>query len=97
MIRPIVTKDQYGDEVPDDLVLIPDLIDLSDEEDNLVWNAKWYDVYVADGDDVPYLTVSAKVINYLSESEVEETVIEILLVNDVLKRFDENGHTYYHA
>lgn len=94
-------KDQYKNEMPDDLVSMPSIEFLSDNEIKTVVNANWYDAY--DGEDCGFsswLCVSAKAIDYLSEDAIEDyidrPIKEILLVNDILKRWSiEDG--FYHA
>lgn len=85
-------KDQYGNAVPNDLVLLPNYTHL-DEERKKVFEADWYDI---DG----IIWVSAKAIDYLSESDVEDSGInisgEIMYVDHCLKRGNEIDG-FYHA
>jgi len=87
-------KDQYGNDVPNDLVLLPSPSDLSDWGICIIDWAKWYE---ADG----VLMASAKEIYFLSEAEPADADIdldnaEILYVADSLHRYSlEDG--FYHA
>ncbi|HUW45771.1 MAG TPA: hypothetical protein VMW50_08245 [Dehalococcoidia bacterium] len=87
-------QDQYGQNIPDDLVRIPDYTHLIDEEIKLVANADWYEVFLAD--DRTLLCVSARAIDYLSEEGDFShcCIAEILRVNDVLKRWSEEDGFY---
>jgi len=93
--------DQYGNEIPTDLVSMPDINFLSDEGIKIVANADWYDIYTGEnyGFDA-WLCVSAKAIDYLSEENIEDCldrpIKEVLIVNDVLKRWSEEDG-FYHA
>ena len=90
-------NDQYGNKVPDDLVLIDD-IDFTPEEIILIDNVDWYevDLYHYQG----LLCVSAKAIDYLFEIDpVDEFNSEIKSVNyvsKVLRRYSEQDG-FYHA
>lgn len=92
-------KDQYENKVPDDLVLIPALIHLSEEDAKKVSKVEWYDVivYMGDGETATILCVSAKAIDYLSEEEISGEILEVLKVNNVLKRWDDENGDFYHA
>jgi len=88
--------DNYGEQVPDDLVLMPDISLLIDADIKLVVNVNWYDVILED--ESVWLCISAKAIDYLEESDpnFEQPIIEIMRINDVLKRWSvEEG--IYHA
>lgn len=91
-------KDQYDEEVPNDLVTMPCITHLDDADIKLVANATWYDVLVdmGDNEEVEILCVSAKAIDYLSEDDLCGEPKEILRVNDVLKRWSEEDN-FYHA
>jgi hypothetical protein len=84
--------DQYGNNVPDDLVLMPIFSWLTDEEVNLVFDADWYECD-------KLLFVSAWEIDYLSEAsigEIVKNINKITKVNDCLKRGNEDDG-FYHA
>jgi len=92
--------DQYGNKIPDDLVLIPNIRHLTEIGVKKVCNVDWYDVIVDMGDNeqCTLLCVSAKAILHLSDDVPFGEVIEVLAVNDVLKRWDvESGDGFYHA
>lgn len=98
-----IMKDQYGEQVPDDLVLLPEIEHLDESEIKKVVNADWYKVWTA-FEGIPFLMVSAKAIDYLSENNLIDSIgadvriTEMLRVNDVLKRWDtEYGDGFYHA
>jgi len=79
--------------IPKDLVLLPDIDYLTDEEIELVDRANWFEI---DG----WLFASAKEINYLSEVPPEELGInirraKIQYIPHILHRWDEEG--FYHA
>jgi len=90
-------NDQYGNKVPNDLVLVYD-VDFTPEEINLIDNADWYvvDLYHYPG----LLCVSADAIDYLLDDDpVEEFNSEIKSVSyvgKILHRYSiEDG--FYHA
>jgi hypothetical protein len=93
-IKEIQMLDQDGNNVPNDLVLMPNPCDLDDENIDLVYRANWYE-------HKGILLVSVKEINYLSEATIEdadetlEGVTEIMKVDDCLKRCEEDA--FYHA
>lgn len=90
-------KDQYENEIPGDLVLLPDLewaAESNLEEVELVIKARWYEVngYA--------LCASAEEIEHLSDATFEdatgETVVSIDYMVDCLHRYSpEDG--FYHA
>jgi len=88
--------DQFDMPIPDDLVVMPTIEYLTDEDIRLIDITDWYD---ADG----ILLVSAKAIKYLSEDSFEDTtgrnlsdIDEILHVSPALHRWNyEDG--FYHA
>ena len=90
-------KDQYDNEVPEDLVLVYD-IDFSPEEIALIDDADWYevDLYHYPG----LLCVSAKAVEYLFDDDpVEEFNSKIKTVNyigRILHRYNEHDG-FYHA
>jgi len=95
-----IMKDQFDENVPDDLVSLPDVDNLTDGDIKVVVNATWYDVYVTGMLDQPVLCASAKAINHLSDYPVDGDgeIREVLRINDVLKRWDtEYGDGFYHA
>jgi len=92
--------DQYGNEIPNDLVCLPDINHLSDEDIKLVDNADWYE---AKHDDVgEVLLVSGSGINWLEESTLEDATgiphewCEIARVDSCLHRFNSQDG-FYHA
>jgi len=90
-------NDQYDNKVPDDLVVVPELDRLTENEIKIVVNANWYNVYL-DQDPDPnepetvYLMASAKAINYLENhidiQKLGGIFIDVVIVNDVLKRWN---------
>jgi len=89
-------NDQYGNKVPDDLIALERGLDgFTDEEIKIIVNARWYEVYHSHGED---LAVSLSEIQGIIDGNypLGDTPIEILLINDVLKRWSiEDG--FYHA
>ena len=88
-------KDQYGEKVPGDLVLLPDIEGLSQEEIDIIDNADWYEVN-------RILMASAKQIKYLSEDNPLDAGIDpyhrntnVYYVDHALHRYDDEG--FYHA
>jgi hypothetical protein len=101
-------KDNYGNDVPDDLVLIPDYKLLTDEQIKQVTNARWYWVIVnleskpepSDPDNgiCELLCVSAAEIKdtpCLEEDKVCGEIEEVILINDVLKRWSAEDGFYF--
>jgi hypothetical protein len=87
-------KDQYGNEVPDDLVLFPSYILSSSEEIETVIKAQWYEV------NGWCLCASFKELCGLSEDSLADAGISkiktIDFVDDCLHRYNpEDG--FYHA
>ena len=86
--------DQYGEQVPDDLVVLPDPQMLGEDEIKKVMDAPWYE---AEG----ILMASAKAIDGLSEFDPKDAGIdleetEVSAIDDPLKRYSkEDG--FYHA
>lgn len=80
---------------PDDLVIIPNLGDLSEDDIKLVDSVDWYE---PDGGG-PIL-VSAKAINYLSEADPADAGVDISggvqLIDQVLHRWSQEDG-FYHA
>ncbi len=89
-------NDQYGNKVPDDLIALERGLDgFTDEEVTIIVNAQWYEVWHSHGQD---LAVSFSETQGIIDGDypLGDTPIEILLVNDVLKRWSiEDG--FYHA
>lgn len=94
-------QDNMGNEVPTDLVLMPDIENLSDAELIVVVDAVWYDAMVPTGGgcEIALLCVSENAIDSLSCDTIDDydgPIHEIMYVNDVLKRWSiEDG--FYHA
>ena len=85
-------KDQYENKVPDDLVALSCGIDrFDDDELKIIVNARWYEVLYSYGED---LAVSFEEIQGLIDEPLGDTPIEILLINDVLKRWSEEDGFY---
>lgn len=93
--------DNYGEQVDEiALVLLPDIIDLTDEEIKIIANAKWYDVIFGNGQFL--LCADYREIEGLCENGIvgcispKNGITEIMRVNEVLKRWSiEDG--FYHA
>lgn len=90
-------NDQYGNKIPDDLVLVYD-IDFTPDEIKLIDNADWYvvDLYHHKG----LLCVSAKAVNYLLEDSPVDVfnsrIKTVEYVGMVLHRYNEYDG-FYHA
>ncbi len=87
-------KDQYGNAVPDDLVLLPSQILSSSEEIETILKAQWYEI------NGWCLCASFVEIGGLSEDALEDAGIDepetIDYVDDCLHRYSlEDG--FYHA
>jgi len=92
-----ILKDQYGDRVPDDLVVLggrPQ--DYGEGSLRLIERANWYE---ADG----VILVSAREVNYASETDpldadvdLSKPGVEIFRIADALKRWSEEDG-FYHA
>jgi len=86
--------DQYGLEVPTDLVLLPNIDLLSAAEIELVDDADWYEI---DG----VLCVSAAQINHLSDDDPADAGVtigpgsEVFYVQRILHRYEPGA--WYHA
>lgn len=90
--------DNYGEKVPADLVLMPDINQLSFDNIKLVVDAIWYDAIVGT-DEIVLLCVSEEAIYSLSCDSLDAydtPIIKIMRVNDVLKRWGEEDG-FYHA
>ena len=93
-------KDQYGNDVPDDLVLLPHhILDGPDSTQksrdiDIVLNARWYEI---DG----VLLASSKEINGISEDDPSDAGLNItensqaFCIDGPLKRY--SGEQFYHA
>lgn len=94
-------KDNYGCEIPTDLVLMPDIEYLNDDDLRLVVDAVWYDVFTGlePFDDIPALCISSKEINGLCDDSIDDydgPITEVMQINEILKRWSiEDG--FYHA
>lgn len=86
--------DNYGEQVPDDLVALTCGIDrFDDKELKIIINARWYEVWHKWGQN---LAVSFDEVAGLIDEPLGDTPIEVLRVNEVLKRWSiEDG--FYHA
>jgi len=105
----VMIDQQYGQPVPP-LSLIPCELPSDDDELRQYTDADWYDVYISqDPDEEPtvYLMVPDLQINQPDETyyitwdgQVSEDlggkIVEIMKVNDVLKRWSEEDG-FYHA
>lgn len=82
--------DNYGEIVPDDLVALTCGIDrFADEELKVICNARWYEVWHKWGTD---LAVSFAEVDGLIDEPLGDTPIEVLRINEVLKRWSiEDG------
>lgn len=93
--------DQYDKNIPTDLVLLPNIEMLTNDEIKLVVNATWYNVMCM-YDGVEFLCCSAKAIDSISDESFDEyldsidQITEVLRVSDVLKQWSiEDG--FYRA
>jgi len=87
-------KDQYGNDVPDDLVSLscgPDRFDV--DKLAIIDDARWYEVAYAWGQD---LAVSYTEVNGLIDEPLEDTPISVQLIGRVLHRYN-NEDGFYHA
>ncbi|MFA6089984.1 MAG: hypothetical protein WC755_09070 [Candidatus Woesearchaeota archaeon] len=89
-----IMKDQYDNEVPNDLVVMPNIHDLTQDDIQDVINAPWYEAGNT-------LLVSARDIDFLSEIDpldagVDLTKMAIYKIDDILKRYD-SFDGFYHA
>lgn len=84
--------DQHYRKVPDDLVVLPEIQDLTEEAISLVLAARWYDVRVSldpHETDTIFLMASAEEIDYLEEIGLDELggiLMAASRINDGLKR-----------
>jgi len=88
-------NDGYGNQVDEtQLVILPDINLLNDAGVKIIVNANWYQITLKDGTEFSPCAV-ADDIDYLSECPADPEnvgVTEILLINDVLKRWSvEDG------
>ena len=86
--------DQYGDTIPNDLVIIPNLTYLSNEDVDTVDKARWYDCK-------GIILVSAKEINYIDtvsplDAGIDVEDEDIYYIGTCLHRFSEVDG-FYHA
>jgi hypothetical protein len=87
-------KDQYDNDIPNDLVLIPDINGLDETQIKMVDDATWYEQNGV-------IMVSAKEIDFLSEDDpIDAGIIltdgEIFEVNYILHRYNRMDG-FYHA
>lgn len=94
-------QDNYGNEVnTDNLVLLPDIMLLGDSEIKVMVNAKWYDVIFENGQ--TFLCADYFEIDGMAEDSIvgciepKGGINEIMLINEVLKRWSEEDG-FYHA
>jgi len=91
-----IMNDQYGNKVPDDLIALECGLDrFDDDEVKIIVDAQWYEVTHSHGQD---LAVSFSEIQGIIDSDypLGDTPIEIMLIDDCLKRWSiEDG--FYHA
>jgi len=87
-------KDQYNNDVPDDLVALTCGIDRFNEEElKIIDNARWYDVYFDKGCD---LAVSFEEIQGLINEPLGGIPFQIDYVVQCLHRYNEYDG-FYHA
>ena len=97
--RKLRLRDQYGDKVPNDLVLPPMMEAINDEQLKVIMAADWYEV---EGKGYAIL-MSFRQIKGLSEADpldadidLSAKGIKVFRINECLKRYsDEDG--FYHA
>jgi len=91
--------DQYGDQVPNDLVLLPDYDDLDDEEVKTVLTANWYQPEGRHG----CLMASARDLGDLSELDPADADVDLTHADTRIDRVDnclKRGNPqdgFYHA
>ena len=102
-------NDQYGNKVPNDLVVLPELDGLTDDVVKIIMSVDWYDVYLdqdpdPDESETIYLMASAEKIgcfeNIIDIAELGGIFVDVVIINDILKRHDagnEYGDGFYHA
>lgn len=82
-------KDNYGNEVPSDLVLLPGYESCDDQEIRIIAESDWYEVI--DGNGNVWLCCSTEAIGDICDDFVdiyaEGGIVEIMAVNDGLKRW----------
>jgi len=88
-------KDNYGHDVPTDLVALTSGPDrFTDDELRAIVDATWYEVIHSHGEDLAVSFSEIGCIEALNplENPLGDTPIEVLRINDVLKRWsDEEG------
>ena len=82
------------------MVVIPEPKWLSDEELEIIDNADWYEEKGAAGRGENIILVSAKEINYLSETDPSEAGLdiantELILIGQTLHRWSEEDGFYH--
>mgnify|MGYP000126621344 CR=1 FL=1 len=86
-------KDQYGNDIPDDLVFLscgPDRFNKDELE--IIDNAQWYLVQHAWGED---LAVSFAEVRGLIDEPLGDAPVAIKAVNRVLHRYNDEDGFYY--
>lgn len=98
---PADLADQYGDRVPDDLALLPEIEELSMSEIDNVVKARWYEIrsgslgylFASSAEMGDFLTTS---LDDLLPVYPKDAGLEILRVDLILKRWDITDG-FYHA
>lgn len=99
--------DQYAQNIPNDLVTVPDIEVLDENGIKIIESARWYVAHFPNGHQSCIL-VSAKEIQYLSEDDpidsgidLNDPEIRIDFIQDFLKRHSVQGvrgkRGFYHA
>ena len=89
--------DQYGNEVPTDLIIPPNDV-YNEEEYHAIMKARWYDVDI-------FIAVSCEEIGpeladrgtAFEDAGVDLAKEKVLFVQDMLHRYDDDGSGFYHA
>ena len=90
-------KDQYDNEIPNDLVLVYENINLTPKQITMIDNADWYvvDLYHYKG----LLCVSAKAVDYLFDGnpvqEFNSKIKSVQYITKILHRYTEQDGFYY--
>ncbi len=91
-LRGLTMKDQYGNDIPDDLVALtcsPDRF--TEEELAIIDKARWYLVQHAWGQD---LAVSFAEVEGLIDEPLGDVPISVQLIPPILHRYDEDSFYY---